>query len=110
MSGSCPSAGAISTQTRPAKSEGQPRRPPSTERRWHATRVSRRRATTVQAAPTWKGIVETAEEHEASLIVLGSHRHSGLMGHFHGNVAAAVIARGNFSVLVVHPRSAIGGP
>ena len=60
-------------------------------------------AMTVQAAPTWKGIVETAEEHRASLIVLGSHRHSGLVGHFHGNVAAAVIARGSFSVLVVHP-------
>jgi nucleotide-binding universal stress UspA family protein len=59
---------------------------------------------TAQAAPTWKGIVETAEEHRASLIVLGSHRHGGLVGHFHGNVAAAVIARGNFSVLVVHPR------
>ena len=28
----------------------------------------------VEAAPTWKGIVKTAEEHQASLIVLGSHR------------------------------------
>ncbi|HXW79936.1 MAG TPA: universal stress protein [Acidimicrobiales bacterium] len=63
----------------------------------------RARGTTVQAAPTWKGIVEIAEEHRAGLIVLGSHRHGGLVGHFHGNVAAAVIARGNFSVLVVHP-------
>jgi nucleotide-binding universal stress UspA family protein len=58
---------------------------------------------TVQAAPTWKGILATADEHQASLIVLGSHRHGGLVGHFHGNVAAAVIARGSFSVLVVHP-------
>jgi nucleotide-binding universal stress UspA family protein len=63
----------------------------------------RARGTTVQAAPTWKGIVETAEEHKAALIVLGSHRHGGLVGHFHGNVAAAVTAHGNFSVLVVHP-------
>ena len=63
----------------------------------------RAQATTVQAAPTWKGIVETAEEHRASLIVVGSHRRGGLVGHFHGNVAAAVIARGSFSVLVVHP-------
>jgi len=61
-------------------------------------------AVTVQAAPTWKGIVETAEKHQASLIVLGSHRHGGLVGHFHGNVAAAVIAHGNFCVLVVHPQ------
>ena len=64
----------------------------------------RAQATTVQAAPTWKGIVQTAEQHQAGLIVVGSHRHSGLVGHFHGNVAAAVIARGSFSVLVVHPR------
>jgi nucleotide-binding universal stress UspA family protein len=63
------------------------------------------RAATVQAAPTWKGIVETANEHGASLIVLGSHRHGGLVGHFHGNVAAAVIAGGSFSVLVVHPQT-----
>ena len=57
----------------------------------------------VEAAPTWKGIVEAAAEHQVSLIVLGSHRHGGLVGHFHGNVAAAVIAHGRFSVLVVHP-------
>ncbi len=63
----------------------------------------RAEATTVQAAPTWKGIVQTAEEQQVGLIVVGSHRHGGLVGHFHGNVAAAVIARGNFSVFVVHP-------
>ena len=28
----------------------------------------------VEAAPTWKGIVDTAVEHKVSLIVLGSHR------------------------------------
>jgi nucleotide-binding universal stress UspA family protein len=48
--------------------------------------------------------VETAEERQASGIVLGSHRHGGLVGHFHGNLAAAAIAHGNFSALVVHPR------
>src|ERR1700728_1018414 len=37
----------------------------------------------VEAAPTWKGIVETAQECRASLIVVGSHRHSGLVGHLH---------------------------
>jgi nucleotide-binding universal stress UspA family protein len=55
----------------------------------------------VEAAPTWKGIVETAEERHVSLIVVGSHRRGGLIGHFHGNVAAAVIAHATFSVLVV---------
>jgi nucleotide-binding universal stress UspA family protein len=62
----------------------------------------------VEAAPTWRGIVETAEQRNASLIVLGSHRHSGLVGHFHGNLAAAVIAHSTASVFIVHegPRGA----
>lgn len=59
----------------------------------------------VWAAPTWKGIVETAEERKASLIVLGSHRRSGLVGHMLGSVAASVVARAACSVLVVHQRS-----
>lgn len=56
----------------------------------------------VEAAPTWQGIVETAAARHASLIVLGSHRRGGLIGHFRGNVAAAVIAHATCSVLVVH--------
>ncbi|HEY3942118.1 MAG TPA: universal stress protein [Acidimicrobiales bacterium] len=59
----------------------------------------------VEAAPTWKGIVETAEARRASLIVLGSHRRSGLVGHLLGSVAAAVVAHSGCSVLVVHHRS-----
>lgn len=42
----------------------------------------------VRGAPTWKAIVDAANEHEASLIVLGSHRHSGLGGLVAGSVAA----------------------
>jgi nucleotide-binding universal stress UspA family protein len=56
----------------------------------------------VEAAPTWKGIVETAEAREASLIVLGSHRRSGVMGRLLGSVAAAVVTHSTSSVLVVH--------
>ncbi len=59
----------------------------------------------VQAAPTWKGIVKTAEEHNASLIVLGSHRRSGILGHLLGSVAAAVVTHSTSSVLVVHQPS-----
>jgi nucleotide-binding universal stress UspA family protein len=59
----------------------------------------------VKAAPTWKGIVGAAEEHGASLIVLGSHRRSGLVGHVLGSVAAAVVAHSQSSVLVVHRRA-----
>jgi nucleotide-binding universal stress UspA family protein len=57
----------------------------------------------VEAAPTWKGIVETVVSHHAGLIVVGSHRHSGLVGHLVGSVAAAVVAHSNTSVLIVHP-------
>jgi nucleotide-binding universal stress UspA family protein len=62
----------------------------------------RAQSLTVEAAPTWKGIVETADSRGASLIVLGSHRHSGLVGHLLGSVAAAVVAHAASSVLVVH--------
>jgi nucleotide-binding universal stress UspA family protein len=58
----------------------------------------------VQAAPIWKGIVQTAEDHRASLIVLGSHRRSGLAGHLLGSVTTAVLAHAASSVLVVHQR------
>jgi nucleotide-binding universal stress UspA family protein len=59
----------------------------------------------LEGAPAWKGIVETAEERKASLIVLGSHRRRGLVGHFIGSVAAAVVTHSECSVLVVHQRS-----
>jgi nucleotide-binding universal stress UspA family protein len=59
----------------------------------------------VKAVPTWKGIVEAAEEHNASLIVLGSHRRRGLVGHLLGSVAAAVVTHSASSVLVVHQRT-----
>ncbi len=59
----------------------------------------------VEGAPTWKGIVKTAEERQASLIVLGSHRRSGVFGRLLGSVAAAVVTHSRSSVLVVHQRS-----
>ncbi len=58
----------------------------------------------VEAAPTWKGIVAVAEERDASLIVFGSHCRSGLSGHLHGSVTAAVMKHCSFSVLVVRGR------
>jgi nucleotide-binding universal stress UspA family protein len=56
----------------------------------------------IEAAPTWKGILEVADERQASLIVLGSHRRSGLAGHLLGSVAAAVASHSPASVLIVH--------
>jgi nucleotide-binding universal stress UspA family protein len=58
----------------------------------------------IQAAPTWKGIVHAAHEHDASLIVLGSHGRTGLAGVLLGSVAEAVTAHSRRSVLVVHRR------
>lgn len=59
------------------------------------------RAIAVEGAPIWKGIVETADEHNASLIVVGPHRRNGLLGHLEGSVAGAVVAHSTTPVLVV---------
>jgi nucleotide-binding universal stress UspA family protein len=53
-------------------------------------------------SPTWKGIVKVADEQDASLIVLGSHGHSGLGGVLIGSVAQAVAAHSRRSVLIIH--------
>lgn len=62
-------------------------------------------AIAVEAAPTWKGIVDAANESRASLIVLGPHRRNGLLGHSFGSVAAAVVAHTDTAVLIVPERS-----
>jgi len=61
----------------------------------------RAQSAAVEAAPTWKGIVRAADDHDASLIVLGPHRRSGLLGYLQGSVAAAVIAHAAVPVMVV---------
>jgi nucleotide-binding universal stress UspA family protein len=62
----------------------------------------RAKALTVEAAPTWKGLVQVAEDHTCGLIVIGSHQRSGLLGHLAGSVAAATIWHFDSSVLVIH--------
>jgi nucleotide-binding universal stress UspA family protein len=49
--------------------------------------------------------VAVAEERNASLIVLGPHRRSGLLGHLQGSVAAAVIAHSTIPVMAIPERS-----
>jgi nucleotide-binding universal stress UspA family protein len=56
----------------------------------------------IETSPTWKGIAELAEAHDARLIVFGSHGRSGLAGALVGSVAAAVAAHSRRSVLIVH--------
>lgn len=62
----------------------------------------RARSAAIEAAPTWKGIVQVAEEHDCSLIVLGSHGRTGLASVLIGSVAEAVAAHSSRSVLIVH--------
>jgi nucleotide-binding universal stress UspA family protein len=59
------------------------------------------RSVAVEAAPTWQGIVSAADDHDASVIVLGPHRRSGLLGHLQGSVASAVVAHTDRPVLIV---------
>ena len=59
----------------------------------------------IQSAPTWKGIVEFADEEHAGMIVLGSHGRTGLAGRLLGSVAGAVAAHSSRSVLIVHRTS-----
>jgi len=58
----------------------------------------------VETSPIWKGIVETAEQHHAGLIVIGTHRRSGIVGHLVGSVASAVVAHATVPVFITHRR------
>ncbi len=64
----------------------------------------RARGVAVEAAPTWKGIVAAAEEHDARLIVFGSHCRRGLSGRVHGSVTTDVMKHCDYSVLAVRAR------
>jgi nucleotide-binding universal stress UspA family protein/MFS family permease len=61
----------------------------------------------VEAAPTWSGIVQVAENHAAPLIVLGSHHRHGVTGRLLGSVAAAVVQHTSTSVLIIHEPSSV---
>ena len=58
----------------------------------------------VEASPIWKGIVETGEQHDTSLIVLGSHGRGGVTGLIIGSVTRAVADHSQRSVLITHRR------
>jgi len=70
-----------------------------------AAGFSQVRSSAVESAPIWKGIVEVAEDKDASVIVIGSHgHHSGLAGVFVGSVASAVSAHSTRTVLITQRR------
>jgi nucleotide-binding universal stress UspA family protein len=52
--------------------------------------------------PIWERIVESAEEHGASIIVMGSHGRSGIELMLLGSVAAAVARHTSRPVLIAH--------
>jgi nucleotide-binding universal stress UspA family protein/MFS family permease len=56
----------------------------------------------VEEIPTWQGIVDVARDRGASLIVLGTHRRSGLAGHLFGSVATEIMRHSDVPTLIVH--------
>ena len=69
----------------------------------------RARALAVEGTPAWKAVIDTAKEQDASLIVLGSHRHAGLGGLVAGSVAGDVTARSPRPVLIIRDHGAHDG-
>lgn len=60
----------------------------------------RARGLEIEASPIWQGIVDVADEHDASVIVLGSHGRSGPARMLIGSVTAAVATHSRRTVLV----------
>jgi nucleotide-binding universal stress UspA family protein/MFS family permease len=70
----------------------------------------RAQAAAAEGTPDWKAIMDAADDHDASLIVLGSHRHAGLGGLVAGSVAGDVASRSERPVLIVHRHGGAGSP
>jgi nucleotide-binding universal stress UspA family protein len=62
----------------------------------------------VQGTPAGKAVSDTADDHDVSLIVLGSHRRAGLGGRVAGSVAADVASRSQRPVMIVHDQDGAG--
>ena len=56
----------------------------------------------VEASPIWKGIVDVADQRDASVIVIGSHSRGKLAGAVAGSVARAVASNSRRTVLITH--------
>jgi nucleotide-binding universal stress UspA family protein len=58
-----------------------------------------------QGDPVWQRIVESAEEHDADILVMGSHGRTGISRLLLGSVASAAASHTDRSVLIAHDRS-----
>ena len=56
-------------------------------------------------SPIWQSIVSSAEQNQASLVVMGSHGRTGLGYVLMGSIAAAVARHGALPVMIVHAPS-----
>jgi nucleotide-binding universal stress UspA family protein len=56
----------------------------------------------VSGTPIWRSIVDAAGDHNASIVVMGSHGRTGLGFVLMGSVAAAVARHDTHPILIVH--------
>jgi nucleotide-binding universal stress UspA family protein len=63
----------------------------------------------VSGSPIWHTIVTSAEEHDASIVVMGSHGRTGINLVLMGSVAAAVVRHTERPTLIVHAPPGEGG-
>jgi nucleotide-binding universal stress UspA family protein len=59
--------------------------------------------------PVWKTIVETADTHDAAMIVMGSRGLTGVRSMLLGSVSTAVVHHADRPTLVMHRRNHDGG-
>jgi nucleotide-binding universal stress UspA family protein len=52
--------------------------------------------------PIWRSLVDSADEHDASVVVMGSHGRTGIGLVLMGSVASAVVRHTERPVLIVH--------
>jgi nucleotide-binding universal stress UspA family protein len=53
--------------------------------------------------PVWRTLIEAADEHDAGIVVMGSHGRTGISLVLMGSVATAVARHAARPVLIVHP-------
>jgi nucleotide-binding universal stress UspA family protein len=58
-----------------------------------------------QGDPVWQRIVESTEEHDADILVMGSHGRTGISRLLLGSVASAAASHTDRTVLIAHNRS-----